>query len=257
MLINKEYRILKKMHYLSDQQGIMDRYLKESNGWALHLENTKQAIIQSAETKQKGYCAVLGSGWLLDVPIEYLSQNFKKVFLFDIIHPTQIKHKMQKLHNVELIELDITGGGINEFYRSVQIFKSSKQRKELSQFQFTGFHYTVPFDFVISVNILNQLDILLIDYIKEYNLYTEDELMELRKALQKKHIGTLPSGKTCLITDFEELIFDNNNNLEKSSPLVHVTLPKDKIIAEWQWQFDHHHYVPGKNVVFNVIAVNL
>ncbi len=257
MVFNGKYRMLKKMHYVSDQQGIIERYIKEAEAWAFHLENTKKAIIQSAQTKDKGTCAVLGSGWLLDVPIEFLSQNFKKVYLFDVVHPTQIKHKMHKLMNVTLVELDITGGAINEFFHSVQMFKSMKKRKEPSEFKFNGFDFDISFDFVISVNILNQLDILLIDYIKGYDLYSENELLGFRKSIQQKHIDSLPKGKSNLITDFEELIFDKNNILEKTEPLIHIPLPMNNVITQWEWKFDRQDYVTGKNVAFNVIAIDL
>ncbi len=249
--------MLKKMHYLSDQQGIIERYLKEAESWALHLENTKNAIIKNAGNKKNGTCAILGSGWLLDVPIDYLIQHFNKVYLFDVVHPTQIKHKMAKYKNVVLIEQDITGGAINEFFNSVQTFKSFKKRKEPADFKFNGFNFDIDFDYVVSLNILNQLDILLIDYIKTYNLYSQDELLNLRKSIQQKHIDSLPKGKTCLITDFEELVFDGNSSLEKTNPLVYVHLPMDKVTDQWKWQFDHQDYIPGKNVVFNVLALNL
>lgn len=245
------------MHYVADQQGIIERYLKEAESWASHLENTKRAIIESAENKKKDNCAILGSGWLLDVPIEYLCQHFKKVYLFDVVHPTQIKHKMSKIKNVELIEHDITGGAINEFYDSVQTFKSFKKRKEPDEFKFNGFGFNISFDYVVSVNILNQLDILLIDYIKTYDLYSAEELMNFRKSIQQKHINSLPNGKSFLVTDFEELVFNKDSISEKTNSLVHIQLPLDRIKAQWQWQFDHQDYIPGKNVVFNVLAFDL
>ena len=245
------------MNYVADQKGIIDRYLKESEGWAVHLENTKNAIIKSAENREKNSCAILGSGWLLDVPIDYLAQNFKKVYLFDVLHPIQIKHKMRKYSNVVCIEQDITGGAIDEFFNSVQLNKSMKIRKELADFKFDGFSYKKPFDYVVSVNILNQLDILLLDYIKGYNLYTEEELYQLRVSIQQTHLNSLPTGKSCLITDFEELIYSDENILEKTNKLVHIALPEEKITSNWQWKFDRQDYVPGKNVVFNVLSFNL
>jgi len=257
MFFNGKYRVLKKMHYVSDQQGIIERYMKESDSWAAHLENTKNAIIQSAIGKGTENCAILGSGWLLDIPVEFLCRHFKKVYLFDVIHPTQIKHKLHKVENVILVEQDITGGAIQEFYDSVIMFKSMGRRKELSEFIFEGFHYPIEFDFIASVNILNQLDILLIDYLKEYNLYSEEELNQLRISIQQKHFDTLTVGKSCLITDYEELILDNKNQLEKTNPLVYIQLPKEKIIKNWQWQFDHQTYYPGKNLIFNVTALEI
>jgi hypothetical protein len=250
-----KYHILKKMNYVSDQQGIIERYLKESESWAQHLENSKNTIIESSKTKNSGNCAVLGSGWLLDVPIDYLSERFDKVYLFDILHPTQIKHKVKKYSNVILVEQDITGGAVNELFESVQLRKIRGSRKELKDIKIDGFSYPVPFDFVVSVNILNQLDILLIDYLKSYNIYTEQELFELRILIQQKHYNSLPDGRTCLITDIEELVFSDNNQIEKTNSLIHINLPDDKVISRWQWQFDHKDYYPGKDVIFNVVAI--
>jgi hypothetical protein len=257
MFFNGKYRILKKMNYVADQKGIIERYLKESESWAAHLENTKQAIIRGAENKATESCAILGSGWLLDVPIDFLAQKFKKVYLFDVLHPTQIKHKMRKYPNFVCVEQDITGGAIEEFFSSVQLNKSMKKRKELADFNFNGFSYKIAFDYIASVNILNQLDILLIDYIKDYNLYTEQELQQLRVSIQQKHINSLPAGKSCLITDFEELIFSKQNELEDTLKLIHIPLPESKIASSWQWNFDHHDYVSGKNVTFNVLTLDL
>lgn len=257
MFFNGKYKVLKKMHYVSDQQGIISRYLKEAEGWTGHLENTKQAIIKSAENKADGCCAILGSGWLLDVPLDYLVKKFKKVYLFDVLHPTQIKHKYHKYNNIVFIEQDITGGAINEFFDAVQLYKSTKKRKEPSDFVFSGFQFNIQFDFVVSVNILNQLDILIIDYIKGYNLYSESELMEFRKKIQQKHLDTLPECKSCIITDFEELVYSKTEQLEKTKPLIHINIPSENIVSTWQWQFDHQTYYPGKNVVFNVLSMDI
>jgi hypothetical protein len=257
MFFNGKYRILKKMHYVADQQGIIKRYLKEATGWATHLENTKNAIRKSAENKNNGNCAILGSGWLLDIPLDFLLNKFSKIYLFDVLHPTQVKHKYYKNKNIIFIELDITGGAINEFYNAVQLHKSTKKRKEPSEFQFRGFQFEEPFDFVASVNILNQLDILLIDYIKGYNLYSDEELMEFRKRIQQRHFESLPVSKTCIITDYEELVYNSSNELEASHKLVHINLPSEKLTSKWQWQFDNQTYYPGKNVVFNVLSMDL
>lgn len=245
------------MNYISDQQGIIERYLKEAEGWNAHIEKTKNTIIQCAEKKDNGSCAILGTGWLLDVPIEYLTKRFKQVYLFDVVHPTQIRHKMQKFKNVILVEQDITGGAINDCFESVQMHKSMGLHRSLDEFKFDGFNHKIQFDFVASVNILNQLDILLVDYLKGYNLYSEEELMELRIMIQQNHLDTMPAGKTCLITDYEELVFENENNLEKTNQLIHIPLPQEKITGRWQWQFDHQDYYQGKNVVFNVLSMEI
>lgn len=255
MFFTGKYSILKKMRYVADQQGILDRYIKETNAWASHLEKTKETIINCASNKKRGSCAILGSGWLLDVPVEFLCQNFETVYLFDVIHPTQVKHKMHKHKNVVLVEQDITGGTINEFYESVQLNKSLKKRKEPNEFSFHGFEYNQAFDYVVSVNILNQLDTLIIDYIEKYGLYNAAEILGFRKSIQQSHIDSLPKGKSCLITDYEELVLTPGGEIEAVNPLIYVNLPQQNTINKWQWQFDHLDYKAGKDVVFNVVAL--
>ena len=82
------------MSFTGDQNGIIDRYFKEKEGWRSHLEKSKQYIINFIEDKS-GTLAVFGSGWLLDLPIEELSRKFNTIYLVDIIQPPQIKHLLK------------------------------------------------------------------------------------------------------------------------------------------------------------------
>jgi len=245
------------MHFLADQQGILQRYMKEATGWAAHIKHTKQEIINGATGKGNNKCAILGSGWLLDIPMEELTARFNELHLIDIIHPTQIKNKYKNNNKIKCIECDVTGGAINEFFDSVQFHKSTGKRIEPDEFKFKGFVNSEGYDYIASVNILNQLDILLIDYIKNYNIYNESELLLLRKKIQQSHIDSLPKGKSCLVTDYEEQIFGSGVQPESIRSLIHVVLPENQLINQWDWQFDHQTYYPGKNVVFKVAAYQL
>lgn len=64
------------MGYLNDQQGIMNRYLGESKQWEKHLPRCRKFITSTFEDpgggEKKESVAVLGSGWLLDVPLDHL-----------------------------------------------------------------------------------------------------------------------------------------------------------------------------------------
>lgn len=260
MFFSSKYRILKRMNYMADQKGIMERFMRETDGWNVHLENTKNAIINSAQNKVKNTCAILGSGWLLDIPMDFLLANFNKIYLFDVLHPTQIKQKWQKEKKVVFVELDVTGDAINQFYNAVQMFKGHKVVTPITDFVFEGFKNKENFDYVVSANILNQLDILLVDYLQKYPIYSTDQLLQLRKTIQQKHIDSLPVGKTCLITDYEELVYSTTGQLEQSRALIHINLSQFKKPNnwQWQWQFDNNqNYIPGKNVVFNVMTIEL
>jgi len=246
------------MNYLSDQRGIIKRYINEKQNWEVHLTNTKKYITYCLKDKKLKSVAILGSGWMLDVPLEFLVKNFKKVTLIDINHPKQIKHKLRKFDNVELKNADISGGAIMQVYDLVKNYRRTGIKKDLQEIEFTGFNPEEPVDFEISLNILNQLDILLVDYMKGFSIFDESELNYFRSRIQKSHIDSLIPGKSCLITDYEEEIFNMNGNPDSKRKLIFTDFPVGKNTKTWQWDFDlTGSYCPGKKTVFNVIAMEL
>lgn len=250
--------MLRKMNYTSDQQGIMKRFVQEYDSWKQHIDNTKNEIIRWSQNKSKTSCAILGSGWLIDVPLAELSQIFKKVVLYDILHPNPIKNKIKQYSNVEMIELDVTGNAVQECYNAIQYYKGTKKVFPLNDIQISGFPYSNEFDYVVSVNILNQLDILLVDYLKNYNLYPDQAIHEFRTKIQATHLNSLPKDKSCLITDTEEKIFTPEGSPEIVNSLIHIDLPKQKLVNSWDWKFDmHQNYIRGKNVIFKVESYSL
>ena len=258
MVCHLSYSVLRKMKYLSDQKGIIRRYINEKEGWEKHLANTRNYIIDTLSGKNYNTIAILGSGWLLDVPLEFLVNNFEKVTLIDINHPQQIKHKLRKFDNVELKNADISGGAIMQVYDLVKNYRRTGIKKDLQEIEFTGFNPEEPVDFEISLNILNQLDILLVDYMKGFSIFDESELNYFRSRIQKSHIDSLIPGKSCLITDYEEEIYNMNGNADSKKKLIYTDLPVGKNTKTWQWNFDMSgSYYPGKKTVFNVIAMAL
>ncbi len=253
-------KILRKFGFKTDQSGIINRYIREEGGWDLHLENTKQYILQSADKQtNKGVVMILGSGWLLDVPAIELSKMFERVILVDIVHPRQIEHKMSKYRNIELLSIDVTGLAepIYDLFRKKITEKPNlTQIKPIYDTQFMN--YLQKADFVVSVNILNQLDILLCDYINRYKIYTNQEINEFRAYIQTQHISLLPAAKSVLITDYEELNLDDDNKIINSKKLIYTKLLLNKNIERWQWKFDQHKtYHQDCKTFFKVMATNL
>lgn len=269
MLLSKKSKYIKAIGFKHDQQGIVRRYMREHNNWDNHLHNCKRFIIKAAAQKQKQSVMVLGSGWLLDVPVDELVKRFKKVYLVDIIHPPQIRHKMRKYDNAELIEADITGGAVQNLYNFIKnnrkqninnaspmLWDNIVPSISFQNLGFAGYHQS-EIDFVISLNLLNQLDILLVDYIKKYNYFSESDIIQFKKKIQQKHLAGLPENKSCLITDYEELNYSTSYELIRKKTLVHATLPKPKQKEQWQWYFDSkQYYHHDAKTVFNVIAID-
>ena len=243
------------MGYFRDQKGIMNRYLRESENWKKHLRYTREFIMESAENKNKYHAIVLGSGWLLDVPLEELSQQFKQVTLTDILHPPQIKKKAEKFPNVTLWETDLTGGMINNAYKQAKAFKKSKELPVFREKE----KITLPQepDFIISCNTLTQLGILIKEYLKKYPGIPEKSISELEETTQRNHLELLIPGKSCLITEYEEEIYNEEDQLIGTNPLLKVKLPAGKKQAQWKWHFDTRmYYREDAKTFMNVKAVD-
>src|SRR5664279_4559157 len=102
--------ILHAIGYKADQEGIMNRCIREKNNWKEHLKNTSEYIIKFCDLLPAGSSiAILGSGWLLDVPIDYLLKKFSRIYLVDMCHPIQVKHKYKDNPNIIFVEKDLTG----------------------------------------------------------------------------------------------------------------------------------------------------
>jgi hypothetical protein len=225
------------MGYLRDQDGIMNRYLRETSNWDSHLFNTRKFILDSLRDPALKSVAVLGSGWLLDVPLEELNDRFERVFLVDINHPVQIRKKVESMKKVELIETDLSGGALFQLWELVRN-KTNLQGKELVnhlvlQHPLDGLE---P-DAVISVNLLNQLDIILCDYMTSHGYFQQEEPDLLRSALQNFHLQWITDTPGCLISDVEEISQDKKGNSSAKS-LLFTTLPDGIRRDSWSWEFD-------------------
>lgn len=254
-------KIQRKFKYKADQKGIAVRYLREKENWQPHLINSKNFILKSAKSKNKKVAVVLGSGWWLDVPAEELSKLFETIYLVDIIHPKEIVHKARKYPNIKFIETDITGQTENIF-ELVKNYKKTKSKINLLDLQPQNTNFGLPEnvkpDFIVSINLLNQLDILITSYLWNHNIYTEQEISKFQKKIQQNHINSLQENKTCLITDYKELNFDNKKNLTEEKQLVFVPFPKGKFEQEWTWKFDlTGNYNKNSQTIFKVKAIDL
>ena len=244
--------IYRRMGYYTDQQGILRRYNREKAAWDEHLQKTRQFIIDQAKGKNKGKVAVLGSGWLLDVPWKELSEQFAGITLFDIRHPAKIKKLVSECPNVLCVEADISGFA-KPFYRLLRSGKISEDTINRLQpeydFSLEGF------DYIVSCNILNQLDIIILDYIKNKAIINPDTERLIRQKIQSSHIGILIPSKSCLVTDADELWVEKDGNIKGSKELLFAEKENLTLLESWVWKFDNHFsYHPGFYTWFKVKA---
>jgi hypothetical protein len=253
--------ILQKFGVFKDQDGIMNRYLREAEAWNGHLKLTREFILKVAENKPKSKVCILGSGWLLDVPFQELSEKFSQLGLIDIKHPVQIKHKLRNHSNISFMESDITGL-IEPVYYTIINNNKIKARQELAdinpQYDQDLIEQIQDSDYVVSVNLLNQLDILICDYLLKSNQYSTEEINGFRKKIQANHIDLLPKNKSALITDYMELNLDDNGQVVNQKQLIYTNFPENIESKEWIWEFDlQKTYHKNLKTVFKVSAIEI
>jgi hypothetical protein len=230
-------KILSKIGYYNDQKGIINRYTREVQFWNNHLEKTRKAILEGISGKERNKVIILGSGWLLDVPIEELSSQFKEVWLVDVYHPPQIVKRTSSMANVRLMQTELTGLA-EQVYNVTKVFRKTKFKTPIEEIIGSEPFDLNSYDYVVSCNILSQLDIILVDYLKGQNIYDSKELDVLTKSIQQMHLDWLPRNKTTLICDLEEWVMDAEEIVSTKRPLIHAALPGIHSMNSWVWKFD-------------------
>jgi len=243
------------MGYLRDQDGIMSRYMAEKGSWDPHLERTREFIAGSFAGEKYRSVAVLGSGWLLDVPLENLRSRFLKVILVDIFHPPQIVRKVRDMKEVELLEADLTGGVIGQVWQIRNEKGADCFRKLTDSLRLESPLQGIRYDAVISVNLLNQLDILLVDYLKERGCIGDEPPDRLREILQSFHLHWITGTPGCLVSDVWEENTDNHGKVS-AADLLFTALPEGSRNDTWNWDFDSRgNYRRGCRTKMTVRAV--
>ena len=229
-------RWVRRMGYLRDQEGILHRYFNEKGNWDNHLIQTKKIIETSIPSIQKkDSVLVLGSGWLLDVPVEILCGEFRKVYLVDIHHPVEIRKKNSRFKNIVWVEQDIAGVS-QQIYRYAA--RKNKLAESLKNLKILPPHFKFEADFIISVNILSQIDELVVHYLTRSKKFDTDLIEEFRRRIQEKHVQFLQKRDSLLVTDVEEVSYDRDMELKESNPIIFTQLPEENKTDEWQWRFD-------------------
>jgi hypothetical protein len=247
-------RVLKKMGYADDREGLITRYMSQAEEWKSHLEHTRNFILRSAQNKKKGRCVVFGSGWWLDVPVAELAEMFEELVLVDITHPVQIEKKAKAFPNVRLIQADVTGQTVN-IYNAVKAGTLDNLRADVP----CNFGLPVDFeaDFYVSPNLLSQLGGLISEYLEEKTKSKKELIDRIVAEVEQNHISMLPVGKSCLIVDFQEEITNAKSSFMKSDMRVKVPMPEGNISETWIWDFDlAGNYITNSQVRFRVRGVD-
>lgn len=230
-------RLLNRMGYYDYQSGLIYRHLNQESGWDSHLEKCRNYILKAIDKYKPGKVTVLGSGWLLELPIAEIVEKTGKVSLIDIIHPPDVVRQAGEIDNVELIESDVTGGLIEQVWKKISSYPFFRKADNLEGIIIPGYKPVGDPGMIISLNLITQLEVLPVRYLRKKARISEDELFRFRKAIQEKHLDFLSKYNSVLITDYEELITDRSGEITKVPTLI-ADLPSETDKEEWTWNFD-------------------
>ncbi|HUX58670.1 MAG TPA: hypothetical protein VMV77_16995 [Bacteroidales bacterium] len=230
-------RILNKMGYYNYQNGLIYRHLNQSGGWDTHLEHCRRFILKALDFYKPEKVTVLGSGWLLELPIAEMIERINKVCLVDIVHPPDVISQTRNFKNVELVELDVTGGLIEEVWKNAGGYFYINRLKSLRNIAIPEYLPDSDPGIVISLNILTQLESLLVDFLKKRSKINEEEFSFFRSEIQRKHIDFLKKYRSILISDIAEVITNKSGSIT-TIPTLATDLPSGQNKEEWTWNFD-------------------
>lgn len=232
-------KAIRKVGLKADQEGIYRRYLREMEDWDAHHKLCKQFICEEISRQNiTGTIAVLGSGWLLDLPMEELISNSKHLYLYDIVHPKQILKKYHRHPKISFIQADLTGGFVEWAYQFKRKFKRKKFVVNYKELENMKFNPEFNLDFIISANVLSQLGSIPIDYLKQHFSSRDINFNKLNQIVQENHCKLINQVASCIYFDVEEEYYDEKMNLTGSKPSVFAENLKAEIQKEWVWNFD-------------------
>jgi len=258
MAYSEQYkRVLHRLGYYDYQHGLIHRHMNQDEGWNSHLACCRNYILNAVAEIKPLKVTVLGSGWLLDLPLTELLEAGIMVSLIDIVHPPEAYSQAASLPGVELIEDDATGGVVEEIWEKAGKLPLFRKLRTLESINVPVYELKGDPGLVISLNILSQLDVLPVEFLKKRSKVKEEEIFRFRKMIQDNHLRFLSKHSSLLITDISEVFTDLKGNTTEVQSVI-TDLPAGKSRREWTWDFDlkkSDYY--EKSSVMKVVAITL
>ncbi|MGI6321911.1 MAG: hypothetical protein ACOXZO_01140 [Bacteroidales bacterium] len=238
MTQNPSYRrILHRMGYYNYQQGLINNFLVQENGWLNHQQKCRNFILKAIEYFKPGKITVLGSGWLMELPLIEMVEQTDEICLVDIIHPPEVVTQVSSLKKVKLIKDDVSGGLIEKVWEAAGRRTFLNRLKSLDGLEVPEYSSLDDPGLVISLNILTQIEVLPLALLRKKAKVSEDEYLLLRKKIQSKHLEYIKQHDSVIISDISELITRIGGKTEKVNTLL-VDLPEGILRDNWQWDVD-------------------
>lgn len=272
--------------YVYRSIALEQRYKRCHESWRHHLSCSHKEIkkIVSEVNSNFGALWILGSGLLLETPLELFLDSFDKIFLVDAVHLSSLRRKVKLINKkfnrkkVFLVEEDLSGTwdkltnnnyfnntNFDDYYTVQSPLKFGNPYLKFSEGEIDYFFQSTC-DLVISANVLSQLalapgEVLRKNWISlKKNKYPQEEierkLSELTLRIEKTHLDFLQS-----LTCPSILLVDTNCFLKADKSVSFPSLEylrrgcelPGKLMAQWDWDFAP----PGEYDKINTFSLNV
>jgi hypothetical protein len=223
---------VRHMDYLDEAIAMRQRYRRNKTSWQPHLERTRRFVLSAAEKCQnRSKAVVLGSGLLLDVPLEELSSIFREVVLLDIVFLPEVRRSIKGYANAQLIQHDVTNIA-KKLHENIQ-----QGRPELPEAAPELSEIVGNAGLVVSLNILSQLWVVPRAYaLKKQSVLDDEQVDEWCRQIVETHYASLLSMdcSVCFIADHEYVKRDRRGRIiSQGSTISGLALPKPD--ESWTW----------------------
>lgn len=225
--VSKADASVRRLGYVHESVAIAARHRRNTEAWAPHLERTRRFVAQAATGGES--IAVLGSGSLLDVPLELLLERYRYVALVDCVHPRSAVRASRRHARVTLHTLDVTGCA------------EALQRGETPTPPLPVLGPSIDdADVIVSLNLLSQLPVVPMLALEARGLGPSEQ-QRFGRALISRHLEYLRGrpGRAVLVTDvsrtFERFQSTGERRLEQGDDdaMLGVELPRPD--EAWPW----------------------
>lgn len=223
----KGTKTAKDWGYIYQNVSLRFRARRCAKAWQNHVDESHRFIRDHFEKVNPKSVMIIGSGILMEIPIEAILARAEKVYLVDLVHSSSVRKLARKNPKVELIEQDISG--------LLGILKKGTgpfQLKNIPWKQLPA--WGLPkVDWVISANLLSQIPLM----ISEALPMTSETYEKFARSVRDQHLERLLelAPKVLLFADFETRYIDRANQRIKTEN-YEVNLRGLKFEREWQWE---------------------
>lgn len=219
-------REARRLGYLYETIALKQRYRRRKENWRDHIAKCHYHTLFAAD--QLGGAGqsilILGSGLLLEIPMNELLQRFDRIVLADFVHSREVRSRWGKHPKVKIVEVDLLG-----IASSLLRWDGGKlpliQTPDLAKYHA---------DFILSANCLSQLALKPRQYLEKS--VPAEMLDAYSEKISAAHLASIKRTGTphLVIADFETRVVEENGEvIEKSSPFF--DLESLKQIDSWTW----------------------